>query len=401
MTKLLEKDLYDVAVIGGGIHGVGVAQAAAAAGYSVVLFEQKELAYGTSSRSSKLIHGGLRYLESFEISLVHESLRERELLIKLAPDLVRRQSFYIPVYDTTKRAAWMMRAGLTMYSILAGLGKSVRFETIPKSQWGNLDDIKTEGLKKVFRYTDGQTDDRLLTQSVMQSAQSLGAELACPASVTKINIEVSGCEIEFTHHDAPQSIKARTIVNASGPWANRVLKMVSPTQKPMAVDLVQGTHLELPGQVEKGCYYIEMPQDGRAVFVMPWKKDRTLLGTTEHVYEGDPGQVAPLPVETEYLLEGFQQYFPTRPTEVLHSWAGLRVLPAATGAAFKRSRETQLPVDNKSQPRFLSIFGGKLTGYRATALKVMKVLGPTLPSVKAVADTAELPLTPVSDDASA
>ena len=172
MTKLLEKDLYDVAVIGGGIHGVGVAQAAAAAGYSVVLFEQKELAYGTSSRSSKLIHGGLRYLESFEISLVHESLRERELLIKLAPDLVRRQSFYIPVYDTTKRAAWMMRAGLTMYSILAGLGKSVRFETIPKSQWGNLDDIKTEGLKKVFRYTDGQTDDRLLTQSVMQSAQS-------------------------------------------------------------------------------------------------------------------------------------------------------------------------------------------------------------------------------------
>ena len=397
MTKLLEKDLYDVAVIGGGIHGVGVAQAAAAAGYSVVLFEQKELAYGTSSRSSKLIHGGLRYLESFEISLVHESLRERELLIKLAPDLVRRQSFYIPVYDTTKRAAWMMRAGLTMYSILAGLGKSVRFETIPKSQWGNLDDIKTEGLKKVFRYTDGQTDDRLLTQSVMQSAQSLGAELVCPASVTKINIEDSGCEIEFTHHDAPQSIKARTIVNASGPWANRVLEMVSPTQKPMAVDLVQGTHLELPGQVEKGCYYIEMPQDGRAVFVMPWK-DRTLLGTTEHVYESDPGRVAPLPVETEYLLEGFQQYFPNRSTEVLHSWAGLRVLPTATGAAFKRSRETQLPVDNKSQPRFLSIFGGKLTGYRATALKVMKVLGPTLPSVKAVADTAELPLTPVSDE---
>jgi len=219
-------------------------------------------------------------------------LRERELLIKLAPDLVRRQSFYIPVYDTTKRAAWMMRAGLTMYSILAGLGKSVRFETVAKSQWGDLDDIKTEGLKKVFRYTDGQTDDRLLTQSVMQSAQALGAELACPASVTRINILDSGCEIEFTHLDAVQSIKALTVVNASGPWANRILEMVTPTQKPMAVDLVQGTHLELPGRVERGCYYIEMPQDGRAVFVMPWK-DRTLLGTTEHVYEGDPGQVAP------------------------------------------------------------------------------------------------------------
>ena len=398
MTKPLEKNSYDVAVIGGGIHGVGVAQAAAAAGYSVVLFEQKELAYGTSSRSSKLIHGGLRYLESFEVSLVRESLRERELLIELAPDLVRRQDFYIPVYNTTKRAAWMMRAGLTLYSILAGLGKSVRFESVAKSQWGNLDDIKTEGLKKVFRYTDGQTDDRLLTQSVMQSAQSLGAELACPATVTRIDIQDGGCEIEFTHNDAPQTIKALTVVNAAGPWANRILETVTPTQKPMAVDLVQGAHLELPGQVQKGCYYIEMPQDGRAVFVMPWK-DRTLLGTTEHVYEGDPGQVSVLPVETEYLLEGYQQYFPSRETEVLHSWAGLRVLPAATGAAFKRSRETQLPVDNQKQPRFLSIFGGKLTGYRATALKVMKTLQPTLPSVKAVADTAELRLTLVKDEA--
>ena len=398
MSKNLEKDSYDVVVIGGGIHGVGVAQAAVAAGYSVVLFEQKELAYGTSSRSSKLIHGGLRYLESFEISLVRESLRERELLIKLAPDLVRRQSFFIPVYDTTKRGAWTMRAGLTLYSILAGLGKSVRFESVPKKQWGNLDDIRNDGLKKVFRYTDGQTDDRLLTQSVMQSAQSLGAELACPATVSRINIQDSGCEIEFIHNEEVRSIRACAVVNAAGPWANRILEMVTPAPKPMAVDLVQGTHLELPGQVERGCYYLEMPQDGRAVFVMPWKEDRTLLGTTEHVYHGDPGQVAPLPMEQEYLLEGFQQYFPTRQTEVLHSWAGLRVLPAATGAAFKRSRETQLPVDSKSQPRFLSIFGGKLTGYRATALKVMKTLQPTLPNVKAVADTAELQLVPVKDE---
>ena len=398
MSKNLEKDSYDVAVIGGGIHGVGVAQAAVAAGYSVVLFEQKELAYGTSSRSSKLIHGGLRYLESFEISLVRESLRERELLIKLAPDLVRRQSFFIPVYDTTKRGAWTMRAGLTLYSILAGLGKSVRFESVPKKQWGNLDDIRTDGLKKVFRYTDGQTDDRLLTQSVMQSAQSLGAELACPATVSRINIQDSGCEIEFIHNEEVRSIRACAVVNAAGPWANRILEMVTPAPKPMAVDLVQGTHLELPGQVEQGCYYLEMPQDGRAVFVMPWKKDRTLLGTTEHVYHGDPGQVAPLPMEQEYLLEGFQHYFPSRKAEVIDSWAGLRVLPAAKGAAFKRSRETQLPVDNKNQPRFLSIFGGKLTGYRATALKVMKVLQPALPSVKAVADTAELRLVPVEND---
>ena len=384
-------DKYDVAVIGGGIHGVGVAQAAAAAGYKVILFEQKSLAYGTSSRSSKLIHGGLRYLESFEIGLVRESLRERELLIKLAPDLVHRQDFYIPIYDTTKRAAWMMRAGLSMYSILAGLGKSVRFESVPRKHWDDMDGITTEGLKKVFRYSDGQTDDALLTQAVMQSAESLGAELVCPASVNRIEIGEAECQIEFEHNQESRSIEALAIVNAAGPWANQVLETVMPKQKLMPVDNVQGTHLELPGTVERGCYYIEMPQDGRAVFVMPWK-GRTLLGTTEHVYDGAPENVKPLDQEVDYLLEGYKRYFPQRKREVLHSWAGLRVLPAAEGAAFKRSRETQLPVDNVQTPRLLSIFGGKLTGYRATALKVMKELEPTLPKVTRIADTAELTL---------
>ena len=384
-------DKYDVAVIGGGIHGVGVAQAAAAAGYKVILFEQKSLAYGTSSRSSKLIHGGLRYLESFEIGLVRESLRERELLIKLAPDLVHRQDFYIPVYDTTKRAAWMMRAGLTMYSILAGLGKSVRFESVPRKRWGDMDGITTDGLKKVFRYSDGQTDDALLTQAVMQSAQSLGAELVCPATVSRIEIGAASCQIEFEHKQESRSIEALTIVNAAGPWANQVLETVTPKQKPMRVDNVQGTHLELPGTVELGCYYIEMPQDGRAVFVMPWK-GRTMLGTTEHVYDGAPENVKPLDQEVDYLLEGYQRYFPERKRDVLESWSGLRVLPAAEGSAFKRSRETQLPVDSSQTPRLLSIFGGKLTGYRATALKVMKKLEPTLPNATRVADTSELPL---------
>ena len=384
-------DKYDVAVIGGGIHGVGVAQAAAAAGYKVILFEQKSLAYGTSSRSSKLIHGGLRYLESFEIGLVRESLRERELLIKLAPDLVHRQDFYIPVYDTTKRAAWMMRAGLTMYSILAGLDKSVRFESVPRKRWGDMDGITTDGLKKVFRYSDGQTDDALLTQAVMQSAQSLGAELVCPATVSRIEIGAASCQIEFEHNQESRSIEALTIVNAAGPWANQVLETVTPKQKPMRVDNVQGTHLELPGKVERGCYYIEMPQDGRAVFVMPWK-GRTMLGTTEHVYDGAPENVKPLDQEVDYLLEGYQRYFPERKREVLESWSGLRVLPAAEGSAFKRSRETQLPVDNSQTPRLLSIFGGKLTGYRATALKVMKKLDATLPNATRVADTSELPL---------
>lgn len=384
-------DDCDVLVVGGGIHGVGVAQAAAAAGFKVVVLEQQSLAYGTSSRSSKLIHGGLRYLESFQVRLVWESLRERELLIQLAPDLVRRQDFYLPVYDTTKRAAWMMRAGLSMYALLAGMSKSVRFQSVSPDQWDSLDGITTDGLRKVFRYSDGQTDDRLLTQAVMRSAESLGANLICPATLTSIQINESNCDVGFRQDDQLRTIRAHTVVNAAGPWANEVLAAVTPRQPGFPVDNVQGTHLELPGTLNKGCYYIEMPQDGRAVFVMPWK-GHTLLGTTEHVFHGEPADVKPLEIEIDYLLEGYRRYFPQRSDEVLDAWAGLRVLPAATGAAFRRSRETSLPVDNRRTPRLISIFGGKLTGYRATALRVMKKLKPSLPHVQQKAKTSELPL---------
>ncbi|MCR4301236.1 MAG: FAD-dependent oxidoreductase, partial [Sulfuricaulis sp.] len=173
---------YDVAVIGGGIHGVGVAQAAAAAGYSVLLMEQNNLGSGTSSRSSKLIHGGLRYLESAHFGLVRESLREREILLHIAPALVQRVPFYIPVYTATRRSPWKIRAGLSLYALLGGLSPETRFESVTRSRWQDLDGIATHGLRAVFRYEDAQTDDARLTQAVMQSAQSLGAELRCPAN---------------------------------------------------------------------------------------------------------------------------------------------------------------------------------------------------------------------------
>ena len=394
----------DILVVGGGIHGVGVAQAAAAAGYKVVLVEKSALAAGTSSKSSKLIHGGLRYLESAEIGLVRESLRERELLIKIAPDLVKRQQFYIPVYGSTKRGAWTIRAGLSMYAVLAGMGSSVRFRKVPRSEWGSLDGLSLDDLKTVFQYSDAQTDDRLLTTAVMRSAEELGARLLCPAEFLSASIESGECRAQLRIDGNEHQLNAKAIVNAAGPWANSVLERITPRQSPFPVDNVQGTHLELPGEVKQGGYYMEMPQDQRAVFVLPWK-GRVMLGTTEHMFDGDPANVCPLEQETEYLLEGYRQFFPGRSTEVLDAWSGLRVLPKAQGkdgAAFKRSRETQLPTDRDSKPRLVSIFGGKLTGYRATALKVVEQFRATLPGSRAIADTSELRLsTPVETTASA
>lgn len=381
----------DLLVVGGGIHGVGVAQAAAAAGYQTVLVEQTDLAAGTSSKSSKLIHGGLRYLEHGHLGLVRESLHERELLLRLAPSLVRRQSFFLPVYDHSKRPAWQLRAGLALYTALAGFRRHTGFRSLPRREWADLDGLRADGLRKVFSYWDAQTDDRALTQAVMRSAELQGATLLRPTAFRGARIGDDGCQVELSYQGQLQQWQAQVVVNAAGPWCNGVLERFDPPLPPLAVDLVQGSHLELPDRVARGCYYMEVPADGRAIFVMPWQ-GRTLLGTTEHIYTGDPADVRPLEEEREYLLTAYRHFFPDRSDTVLDAWAGLRVLPAAGKNPFGRSRETQLPVDNKTRPRVISIFGGKLTGYRATAEKVIHRITGSLPTRQAKAQTSELEL---------
>jgi glycerol-3-phosphate dehydrogenase len=382
---------YDVVVIGGGIHGAGVAQAAAARGHSVLVLEQEHLAAGTSSRSSKLIHGGLRYLEGGHFSVVRECLRERALLLKLAPELVRLRPFNIPVYAGTRRRPWQLRVGLGLYAALAGWGAEARYRTLPKSRWDALDGLSTRDLRAVFQYWDAQTDDAALTAAVMRSAQTLGAELVMPARFLSATLHEYGCELEYAQGEARKSCTARVLINAAGPWANHVLEQVTPVLNARAMDWVQGAHIRVSGELTQGIYYVEAPQDGRAVFVMPWCGD-TLVGTTETAYRGDPAQVRPLPEEEAYLAEVLRHYFPERPRERLASFAGLRVLPAGSGTAFGRSRETVLHPDRLQKPRLLTIYGGKLTAYRATADKVLRAVAASLPVRRVVADTRRLPL---------
>ncbi|MBT8117955.1 MAG: FAD-dependent oxidoreductase [Gammaproteobacteria bacterium] len=387
-------EYYDIVVVGGGIHGVGVAQAAACHGYSALVLEQHALASGSSSRSSKLIHGGLRYLEGYDFALVRESLAERDILLRIAPELVRLQPFFIPVYPDTSRRPWLLRAGLSLYALLDGFGQGSRFNTLPRQTWGSLDGLDTRRLQVVFRYHDAQTNDADLTRAVMQSAIEHGAELACPAEFTGARVLPDGCEVEYRVDGVQKHCNAGVLVNAAGPWVDRVDALVSPQPAPVAIDLVQGTHLVMQEPVQAGCYYVEAPQDRRAIFLLPWG-EHALLGTTERTYRGDPRAVQATDTEEAYLLEVQQHYFPQRSTEVVGRFAGLRVLPAAQGATFGRTRETHLEIDNPDQPRRLSIYGGKLTGYRATAEKIMKQLRHTLPERKPVADTAEVTLAPV------
>ena len=381
---------YDVVIIGGGIHGAGVLQAAAAAGHKALLIERQALASGTSSRSSKLIHGGLRYLESGQFALVRESLRERAIHLRIASELVELKPFFIPVYRDTRRRPWQLKIGLWLYALLGGFDAAMRFGSVPEAQWPQLDGLKTQDLDAVIRYHDAQTDDALLTRAVVKSALGLGAELAMPARFTRAVLSDDGVAVSYAVPGSSIEVKARVLVNAAGPWATQVARMVEPAIAVPDVDLVQGTHIVIPHPVTAGIYYVESPSDGRAVFVMPWA-GATLIGTTETPYRGDPDKVHPLPEEEEYLLAVVRHYFPalkalTR-NDITERFAGLRVLPAATQAAFDRSRETIFTTDRDAHPRVLCIYGGKLTGWRAAAVHVMQRISSSLPPADKRAET--------------
>jgi len=238
-----------------------------------------------------------------------------------------------------------------------------------------------------------------LTQAVMKSAESLGAELKLPAEFVAAQLEADHCQVvyrEGTGPDAPQrNCRCAALVNCAGPWASRLLEKVEPKQRPFAVDLVQGSHLWLALEAPQGCYYLESPSDGRGVFVLPWHGEM-LLGTTETVHRGPPEEAQTLPAETSYLLETLAHYFPhlenVSEQQIKQKYCGLRVLPRSGGSPFWRSRKVLLHGNQSQAPRLVSVMGGKLTTYRLTAQKVMKMLRPSLPAAHAKGDTARLPL---------
>lgn len=389
-------DYFDVVVIGGGIQGCGVAQAATAAGYRTVVLEKSALAHGTSSKSSKLIHGGLRYLESAQFSLVRQSLYERELLIRNAPDLVKYTKFYIPVYKSSSRSRLAMLTGLSLYAVLGNLRPQACFRRVPPHKWHNLDSLEQRGLQAVYQYWDAQTDDVKLTRAVMASAQRLGASLICPARVEQVQYQSGEYHIAYQHGNQSGLLRASSVINAAGPWVDTVHATITPNTEFPVIELVQGTHLILQQTAPGGIYYLESPTDRRAVFVMPWY-GQTLIGTTETAYHGDPEQVSATEHEIDYLRNIARHYFPAVDDNVVKHFSGLRVLPGGKQSMFHRPRETVM-FTAATLPGYIALIGGKLTGYRATAEKVMGLLQKVLPAKSVVADTKTLRIEPVSGD---
>jgi len=386
---------YDLVVIGAGIQGAGVAQAAAAAGYTVLVLEQSFPAAGTSSKSSKLIHGGLRYLESAQFGLVRESLHERALLLKLAPDLVKLKPLHIPVYKNSQRGSMTIRAGLSLYALLSGMDANAMFHSLPKAQWDNFEGLRQDDLQAVFRYYEAQTDDAALTRAVLHSAMELGADCEIPGYFVHAHVTAQCCLVEFESEFGFKTASCRVLVNCAGPWASDVISRIQPDMYLPSVDLVQGSHLVLPPLLNH-YFYLEAPQDKRAVFVLPWQ-GKLMLGTTEKPFTDEPEKTSCTEEERDYLLDVLTHYFPNLHIDRNHvqSFAGLRVLPRGNNAAFSRSREVLLEVDNEACPRVLSVMGGKLTTYRATAQAALAKIMASLPVKTKIADTSQIPLSPV------
>jgi len=365
-----QKNNYDIIVLGAGIQGAGVAQAAAAQGYKVLVLEKfPDAGMGTSCKSSKLIHGGLRYLETGQFKLVKECLTDRKILLRNAEKLVKLVDFYIPVYKDSLRPAWLIYIGLFIYSFFS----FKRFYIINKKDWGSLDGIKTENLKTIFKYYDAQTDDKKLCKAVIKSAIKLNASVEYNANFLHSSQTENTHTVTYKKNNQLHTASSQFIINCSGPWVESTQKNILPALNIPPIELIAGTHIIINRALYCGIYYLEAT-DKRAVFVMPWKNKTTLVGTTEKHFTGAVDDLQPTAKEKHYLLKTYNQYFNSQATKdnIIDAFSGLRVLPVSPQSAFNKPRESLIIHD--LDKGLISLIGGKLTAYRASSEDVLALV---------------------------
>jgi glycerol-3-phosphate dehydrogenase len=380
-------DPFDLLVVGGGVNGCGIARDAAGRGLSVMLVERDDLAGATSSASTKLIHGGLRYLEHFEFSLVRESLQERERLLANAPHIVRPMSFVLPARDTA-RPAWMIRVGLFLYDHLARhprLPNSTRID-LKGHPWGAP--LRDPG-RAAFCYADCQVDDaRLVVVNAIAAAEA-GAVVATRTEL--IAAERSGqlWAVQVQNGAGFSTLHARALVNAAGPWVAELLERIAGVRTRKQVRLVRGSHIVVPRIHPGDQAYLLQVADGRVVFVLPYLNHYTLVGTTE-VDVADADTVGgPSPEERDYLFGVVNDYFRTAigPDDVIWQFSGVRPLfgdMAKDTSAVTRDYELELDDGgNVAAAPLLSVFGGKLTTFRRLSETVVSRLSPFFPQTGA------------------
>jgi len=374
----------DLLIIGGGINGAGIARDAAGRGLKVMLVEQADLASATSSASTKLIHGGLRYLEFFEFRLVREALIERERLLRIAPHIIRPMQFILP-HVPELRPRWLMRLGLFFYDHIGGrkmlpASRSVR---LANAAYGAL----RPGLDHGFAYSDCWVDDSRLVVLNAVDAALRGASIRTRTRF--LNATVDGSQWLATIQDVTSKetsrVHARAIVNAAGPWVQQVLKGFPAMDNEAHVRLVKGSHIVVPRLYSGEHAFMLQNTDGRIVFTIPYQHDLTLVGTTDVPFSGDATQVSISPEEVLYLCSTVNSYFrkTIAPSDVKWSYAGVRPLSddeSKNASKVTRDYKLELTETTADAPPLLSVFGGKITTYRRLAESALSKLQPHLNS---------------------
>jgi glycerol-3-phosphate dehydrogenase len=408
----------DLLVIGGGITGSGIARDGARRGLKTAAVEMADLASGTSSRSSKLVHGGLRYLEMGELSLVFEAVSERRILMDIAPHLVNPQGFLFPVYRNSRRKRWMVNGGIWVYDALSLFRSPKLHQNLDAAAVAKEEPlIKQDGLDGAPLYYDCATDDARLTLETALDAVQAGAVVVTYAKAVELLVadgRVAGAVIEDVRTGARKPVHASVVVNATGPWTDRTLAM-SKAHKGTLLRPTKGVHVVVPRDKLPLTHAVVIfhPKDGRVLFALPWG-DRSYIGTTDTDYTGDPADVAADKSDVVYLVDAANAYFPKHqlvPSDVIATWAGLRPLVAPSGEGVGESQVSREHTILVGTDNLVTIAGGKLTTYRRMAAEIVDTVTNLLrfqnklPKDLTASRTAEEPLPgavgwPADDDAS-
>lgn len=360
----LTRDRFDLLVIGGGILGAGIARDAALRGLRVALIDQADFASGTSSQSSKLIHGGLRYLEQFQFHLVIESCRERARLSALAPHLVHPCDFIFPIYRSDRRPLWKIRLGLSLYDAIS---RNTHQHLSPAQVAEREPALSHSGLRGAVLYHDCRMDDARFCLETLFHAVELGAVAANYCELTDLTPEAAHVRDNLT--GTAFTIRARHFINAAGPWVERVAGCAAIDTRPLALSPTKGVHLVLPALTRGHAITFQTRRDGRIGFVIPWD-DCSIVGTTDTDWTGDPATARATPADVDYLLTEVRHLFPDA-GEVITTFAGVRALFRSGRLASARSREHRIL---QHRENFISVAGGKYTTFRLIAEQAVNLI---------------------------
>ena len=374
-------DIYDLAIIGGGINGCGIARDAAGRGLKTVLVEQGDLAGGTSSASTKLIHGGLRYLEHYEFRLVREALIEREVLLQAAPHIIRPLRFVLPHHHGLR--PWMvLRLGLFLYDHLGGRKILPATRSIDLRQDETGVPLKPD-FTRAFEYSDCWVDDARLVVLNAMGARERGADIRTRTRCIAARRQDGLWRCTLERQGEKAAVSARMLINTGGPWVSQVLGNVVGVNDPDKIRMVKGSHIVVDRLYDHDRCYIFQNKDGRICFAIPYEQDYTLIGTTDEDHQGDPERPEISQPERDYLLAAVSDYFKTPVTAAMVRWsyAGIRPLyDDGASKAQEATREYVLKLDApEGQPPLLSVFGGKITTFRKLAEAALEKVAPFFP----------------------